>query len=76
MANQSMLLLFRASYTGTQVGPIIFIQGQSVYILTVLSSFRVNQSTFLLLIASYTGTQVGTIIFIQGQSVYVLIVNS
>jgi hypothetical protein len=35
MANQSTFLLFRASYTGTQVGPIIFIQGQSVYVLTV-----------------------------------------
>ena len=41
---------------------MIFIQGQSVYILTF--------------IASYMGTQVGIIIFIQGQSVYVLTVHS
>jgi hypothetical protein len=34
-ANQSTFLLLITSYTGTQVGPIIFIQGQSVYILTV-----------------------------------------
>ena len=47
---------------GSQVDPIIFIQGQSVYILR----FK----------ASYTGTQVGPIIFIQGQSVYVLTVYS
>ena len=36
-ANQSTFLLFRASYTGTQVGSIIFIQSQSVYVLTVNS---------------------------------------
>ena len=62
MVNQSTFLLFKASYTGTQVGPMIFIQGQLVYILTF--------------IASYMGTQVGIIIFIQGQSVYVLTVHS
>jgi hypothetical protein len=37
MANQSTFLLLIASYTGTQVGTIIFIQGQSVYVLTVNS---------------------------------------
>ena len=62
MANQSTFLLFRASYTGTQVCPIIFIQGQSVYVLP----YR----------ASYTGTQVGPIIFIQSQSVYILTLQS
>ena len=63
MTNQSTFLLLIASYTGTQVGPIIFMHGQSaVY--------------FLLFKASYTGTQVGPIIFIQGQSVYVLTVYS
>jgi hypothetical protein len=47
--------MFIASYTGTQVGPIIFIQGQSVYILTVYSYLHVedNRTYLCTRVASY-----------------------